>query len=155
MSPADPEFPFQQVVMEFTDILGKRYMVYADQYMGWVEMALMSSGEVINVYNPMRTWFCTYGAPEEISSHGGPPFESQEYNTFLKNWGVQKHTSSAYKPQSNGCAELAIKTAKEILFDNTDNCGCLCQVRAAWALLTHHNTSVLDLDMSPAVMLYG
>ena len=76
----------------------------------------------------MRTWFCTYGAAEEISSDGGTLFESQGYNTFLKNWGI---------------------------FNNTDNCGRLCQERPAWALLTHRNTPVQDLDMGPAVMLYG
>lgn len=155
MSPADPEFPFQQVVVDFADIQGKSYMVYADRYTGWVEVALMSSGKAKNVCDNMRTWFCTYGAPEEISSDGGPPFESQECNAFLRNWGIRKRTSSAYYPQSNGRAELAVKTAKRILFDNTDHCGRLCHDRAARALLTHRNTPVQDLDMSPAVMLYG
>ena len=41
MSPADPEFPFQQVVIDFVDIQGKNYLVYADRYTGWVEIALM------------------------------------------------------------------------------------------------------------------
>ena len=130
-------------------------MVYADRYTGWVEVALMSSGKTTNVCDTMRTWLCTYGAPEEISSHGGLPFESHEFNTFLKNWGIRKCTSSAYYPQSNGRPELAVKTAKRILFDNTDNCGRLCQDRTARALLTHRNTPVQDLDMSPAIMLYG
>ena len=93
--------------------------------------------------------------PEELSADGGPPFESQEYDSFLKNWGVRKYTSSAYYPQSNGQAELAVKTAKRILTGNTDNCGCLCHDHAARALLTHHNTPIQDLGMSPAVMLYG
>ena len=155
MSPADPEFPFQQVVVDFVDIQGKNYLVYADRYTGWVEVALMPSGKAKTVCDTMRTWFCIYGAPEEISSDGGPPFESQEYDSFLKNWGIRKRTSSAYYPQSNGRAELAVKTAKRILADNTDSCGRLCHDRAARALLTHRNTPVQDLDMSPAVMLYG
>ena len=92
---------------------------FADRYTGWVEVAWMSSGNAKNVCDTMRTWFCTYGAPKEISSDGGPPFESQEYNTFLKNW---KRTSSTYYPQRNGRAELAVKTAKRILFGNRDNC---------------------------------
>ena len=71
----------------------------------------------------------------------------------MKNWGIRKRSSSAYYPQSNGRVELAVKTAKRILFDNTDNCGRLCQDRAARALLTHRNTPAQDLDMSPAVML--
>ena len=155
MSPADPEFPFQQVVVDFVDIQGKSYMVYADRYTGWVEVALMQSGKAKTICDTMRTWFCTYGTPEEISSDGGPPFESKEYDSFLKNWGIRKRTSSAYYPQSNGRAELAVKTAKRILADNIDSSGCVCHDRAARALLTHRNTPVQDLDMSPAIMLYG
>ena len=67
--------------------------------------------------------------------------------------GVRKRTSSAYYPQSNGRAELTVKTAKRILAGNTDNCGRLCHDHAARALLTHHNTPVQDLSMSSAVML--
>lgn len=88
MTPADPEFPFQQVVVNFVDIQGKSYMVYANRHTGWVEVALMSSGKAKNVCDTMRTRFCIYSAPEKISSDGGPPFESQEYNTFLKKTGV-------------------------------------------------------------------
>ena len=149
MSPAD------LVVVDFTGIQSKSHMVYTDQYTGWAEVALMSSGKAKNICHTMRTWFYTYGAPKELSSGGGSLFESQEYYTFLKNWGIWKCTSLAYHPQSSGHAELAIKTAKQILFDNTDNCGHLCQDLAARALLTHLNTPVQDLDMSLVIMFYG
>ena len=155
MSPADPEFPFQQTVVDVVYINNKNYLVYADWYTGWVEVALMPSGKAKTVCDTLRTWFCTYGAPEELSADRRPPFESQEYDSFLKNWGVWKRTSSAYYPQSNGQAELAMKTAKRILAGNMDNCGCLCHDRTARALLTHRNTPVQDFGMSPAVMLYG
>ena len=131
MLPADLEFPFQQTVVDFVEINGKNYLVYADRYTGWIEVALMPSGKAKMVCDTFRTWFCTYGAPEELSADGGPPFESQEYDSFLKNWGVRKHTPSAYYPQSNGRAKLAVKTAKCILAGNTDNCGCLCH-DCAW-----------------------
>ena len=133
MSPADTEFPFQQTVVDFVDINGKNYLGYADRYTGWVEVALMPSGKAKTVCDTLRTWFYTYGAPEELYADGGPPFESQGYDSFLKNWGVRKRTSSAYYPQSNGRAELAVKTAKHILASNTDNCGRLCHDRAARA----------------------
>ena len=100
----------------------------------------------------MRTWFCTY---EELASDGGPSFKFQKHNLFLKNWSIRKCMSSAFYPQSNGHAELAVKTAKHLLADNTDNYSCLCHDHAGWALLTHCNTPVQDLGMSPAIMLYG
>ena len=100
MSLVYPDFPFQQAVVDFVDIHSRNYIIYTDRYTGWVEVALMPSGKAKTVYDTMRTWFCTYGAPEELSSDGGPPFESQEYNSFLKNWGIRKRTSSANYPQS-------------------------------------------------------
>ena len=150
-----PEFPFQLVAIDFANIQGKHYLVYADRYTGWVEITLMSSGRAKTICDTLRSWFCTYGAPEEIASDGGPPFESQEFDTFLKNWGIRKRTSSAYYAQSNGRAELAVKTAKRILADSTDSSGRLNHDRVARSLLTHRNTPVQDLNMSPAIMLYG
>ena len=155
MPPPNPEFPFQMTVTDFFDMQGKNYMVYADRYTGWVEVARMSSGNARATCDALRKWFCTYGVPQEISSDGGPPFDSQEYNQFLKNWGIKKRISSAYYPQSNGRAELAVKTAKRVLADNIDSYGRLCEDRAAMSLLTHRNTPVQGLDMSPAMMLYG
>ena len=94
----------------------------------------MPTGKAKTVCDTMRICLCTYGAPEELLS------ESQVYNSFLKNWGICKHTSSAHYPQTNGCAELALKTAKHILADNMDNCSHLCHDHGAQALLTHHNS---------------
>lgn len=75
---------------------------------------------------------------------------------FLENWGIRKCTSSTYyPPQSNGGAELAVKTAKQILSDSTGSYGLLCHDRTSRSLLTHRNTPAQELDMHPAMMLYG
>ena len=112
----------------------------------------MHSWNARTICDTLRKWFCTYSVPKEISSNGGPPFNFQEYCMFLNNWGI-KNTLSAYYPQSNGQAELAIKIAKWILADSTDSYGCRYHYCAGRALLTHHNTPVQYLDMSPALML--
>ena len=84
-----------------------------------------------------------------------PPFNSYEFENFLKAWGVDFRKSSAYYAQSNGRAELAVKSAKRILSDNVDNSGHLDNDKVARALLVHRNTPVADLNISPAVMLFG
>ena len=127
------------------------WAIFIDSWNRYKEM----SGNAKTTCDALRNWFCTYGVPEEISTDGGPPFDSQEYNQFLDNWGIRKRTSSAYYPQSNGRAELAVKTAKRILADSTDSYGRLCHDRAARSLLTHRNTPIQDLNISPAMMLYG
>ena len=155
MSSVDPKFPFKQAVVDFVDKHSRNYIIYTDWYTGWLEVVLMTSGKAKTVCDTMRTLFKTYGASEELSLDGGPLFESPEYNSFLKNWSIRKHTSLAYYPKSNCHAELAVKTAKCILADDTDNCSHLCHDHVAWALLTHRNTPVQDLGMSLAIMLYG
>lgn len=90
-----------------------------------------------------------------IFAHAVPQkTEDQEYNMILNNWEIKKHTSPYY-PLSEGWAELAVKTAKQILAGSTDSYDHLCHDHVARSLLTHHNTPIQDLDMSPAMMLYS
>ena len=63
----------------------------------------------------------------------------------------KKRASLTYYPQSNGRAEVAVKTAKQILIDSIDGYSQLHYDCAAKALLTHRNTPVQGLDMSPVV----
>ena len=55
---------------------------------------------------------------DRISSDGGPEFVSAEIRDFYKRWGVYHRLSSAYFPQSNGRAEVAVKLTKRLLEDN-------------------------------------
>ena len=111
--------------------------------------------DATSVCNHLRHWFCTFSGPQELSSDGGPPFESEEYHHFLLTWGVTKRQSSAYYPQSNGRATLAVKTAKRILTTNTDGSGSLNHDKVACALLTYRNTPVQGMQFSSAIMIYG
>ena len=153
--PPNPQFPFQHTVVDFCDIRGNKYLVFADRYTGWVEVVLMKDPTTNRVCDQLRAWFCTYGAPDELSSDGGPPFQSHEYAQFLSNWGIHQRLSSAYFAQSNGRAELAVKTAKRILMNNTDSAGRLNHDSTARAFLNHRNTPVQDVGISPAMMLFG
>ena len=96
-----------------------------------------------------------YGAPTELATDGGQPFPSHDIQQFLCNWGVKWRQSSAYYPQSNGRAELAVKTAKRILQNNTASNGDLNTDNVARALLQYRNTPIQQLNVSPAQLLYG
>ena len=101
-------------------------------------------------------WFSTFGVPNEISSDGGPPFNSADFTNFLKQWNVRHRKSSTFYPQSNGRAEAAVKSAKRILEGNiSPMSGQLNTDNASKALLNHRNTPNQETGISPAVALYG
>lgn len=97
----------------------------------------------------LRSFFVTFGVPEELSSDGGPEFIASYTQVFLKLCGVRHHVSSVAFPQSNGRAEVAMKTAKRLLMSNTSPTGSLR------AMLQLRNTPDPDCNLSPAQIIFG
>jgi hypothetical protein len=114
MPPPAPEYPFDQVVADYFNLSGTQYLVYADRYTGWVIIVRSLPGEAdaVSLQKHLRTLFGLYGAPRELSTDGGQPFNSHAIHTFLGIWGIRSRLSSAYNAQSNGRAQLAVKVAK-------------------------------------------
>ena len=153
----EPAYPFELTVADYFMLKGVTYLVYADLYSGWVTIARCREHEANakNLKRELRTLFCMYGAPTELATDGGQPFPSHDIQQFLCNWGVKWRQSSAYYTQSNGRAELAVKTAKRILQNNTSTTGDLNTDNVARALLQYRNTPIQQLNVSPAELLYG
>ena len=63
--------------------------------------------------------------------------------------------SSAHFPQSNGRAEVAVKTAKRLLMSNTGPTGSLDHDRFLRAMLQLRNTPDPDCNISPAQIVFG
>lgn len=152
----NPTLPFQQTVADLFQLQGHSFLVYADRYTGWLEVFKANSTDFTTIRKALLAWFSTFGVPEELASDGGPPFNSQAFTQFLKDWGINSRRSSAYYPQSNGRAEAAVKSAKRILEGNIDpRTGSLNTENASKALLSHRNTPNQDTGISPAMALYG
>ena len=151
-----PETPFEQVAVDLCAISGFAYLIYVDVYSGWIEVANLTSKGSDAIRKTMLMYFATFGVPEQIASDGGPPFDSRDYTQFLKRWKIRRRLSSAYYPQSNGRAEVGVRTAKRILLGNIDSStGKLDNDRAVTALLTHRNTPCQQTGISPATALFG
>ena len=88
-------------------------------------------------------------------SDRGPPFNSGAWENYLRKWGIRHRLSSAAYAQSNGRAGLAIKSAKQILADNTLLSGNLDTDAVVRALLTYKNTPLHGVNESPAEIIYG
>ena len=109
------------------------YSACADRLTGWLIQYHLTHGQanrfIETCYKPT--------APQGTKQwwYGGPPFTSLPFKQFLEDWAVKYRLSSATHPQSNGRAELAIKSAKWIVNDNSGAWGSLNNNRAARAIL--------------------
>ena len=114
-----PLSPFKAVFTNFFDYRGCHYLVVGDRLSGWVEVLSSTAGTNLagsaGLVRHLRSFFATFGVPEEISSDGGPQFTAKGTPDFLRLWGVRHRVSSVSFPQSNGRAEVAVKTAKRLL----------------------------------------
>ena len=126
---------------------------------GWTEVIQIKDGfgksGSKGLCEALRKMFATFGVPEEISSDGGPEFVARESVDFFNRWGVKHRLSSAYFPQSNGRAEVAVKVMKRLLEDNISIDGSLNNDNIVRALLQQRNTPDRTCKLSPAEILFG
>ena len=158
-APEIPTTPFQMIFADYFQLAGKHYLVIGDRLSGWTEIVqvrnVLGSTGSKGICTALRTLFSRVGVPEEISSDGGPEFVSREMLDFFSRWGIRHRLSSAYFPQSNSRAEVAVKSSKRLLEDNITTNGSLDTDEMVRALLQQRNTPDRDCLLSPAEILFG
>lgn len=159
ISSPPPSTPFEAIFADFFDYGGRHYLVIGDRLSGWVEVIGSNTGSNMagasGLIRHLRAFFAMFGVPMELSSDGGPEFSAGCTQDFLQRWGVRHRVSSAYFPQSNGRAEVAVKTAKRLLMTNTGPTGSLDHDSFLHAILQLRNTPDPDCSISPAEIVFG
>ena len=100
-----------------TDILEfqKSYLVVVDYYSRWIEVKHLKTPSSTEVINRLKAMFTTFGVPDMLISDNGSQYTSEEFCNFAEDWRFSHHTTNPYRPQENGMAERALRTAKELL----------------------------------------
>ena len=154
-----PTTPFEQIFSDFFEFGGHHYLIVGDRLSGWSEVYATPSGSQYSgargLIRCLRTFFVTFGVPDELSSDGGPEFVADSTRKFLEQWDVRHRISSAYFPQSNGRAEVAVKSAKRLLRSNVGPNGSLSNDKFLRAMLQLRNTPDPDCHLSPAEIVFG
>jgi len=154
-----PTTPFEKIAADFFHFGGWYYLVVADRLSGWPEAFKCNQGSsrsgADGLVSCLRQCFAIIGVPTEISSNGGPEFTAHRTAEFLKKWDVHHRLSSSYHPQSNGRAEVAVKTMKRLLRSNTSSDGSLNNDNFLRAILQLRNTPDPDCDLSPSQIVFG
>jgi hypothetical protein len=158
-STSPPSTPFESVYADFFEFAGHHYLVIGDRLSGWSEVFACPTGSInagaAGLIRCLRSFFATFGVPEEFSSDGGPEFVAGIVCDFFRRWGVKHRISSAYNPQSNGRAEVAVKATKRLMRSNVNPNGTLDSDRFLRALLQQRNTPDPDCNVSPAQVVFG
>ena len=147
-------YPFQAGCSDFFVHRGIHYLVTVDRYSN-SPIISQSTGGATGLINHLRRAFVTYGKPEELASDGGPEFTSIETRAFLHRWGVHHRLSSVAFPQNNCRVEIAVKTMKRLITDNTGSKGELDTAAVQIAILQYRNTPDPDTKISPAMCVFG
>ena len=154
-----PSTPFEKVVADYCKCVGQHYLIFADRLSGWVDIFKAPPGSpqsgAEGLMCCLRNVFAIFGVPEELSSDGGKEFTSGSTQAFFSRWGIHHRGSASYNPQSNGRAEVAVKTAKRLLHSNTGPSGSLNTDKFLRAILQLRNSPDPDCNLSPAQIIFG
>ena len=153
-TPQVPSLPFQAVAADFFSLRGAGYLVIVDRFSGWPHIVASVSG-AHGFCRALLSYFSTFGVPEELSTDGGPEFTARETAVLLGRWGVRHRLSSAYHPQSNGRAEVAVKFMKRLLLTHVNADGEFHTDAVAAGLLQYRNTPDPETGLSPAQVVFG
>ena len=110
-----PERPWSLVATDLFYWNGTDYVVVTDSFSGWFEFAMLGNTSSRMVIGKLKEIFARYGIPDVLYSDNGPQYSSEEFQKFAREWGFNHVTCSPYHPQSNGLAERAVRSAKDLL----------------------------------------
>ena len=145
-----PDRPWQEVACDLFELEGKHYLVTVDCHSNFAETDQLSSTTAFAVIGKLKQHFARYGVPERVRTDNGPQFSSEEFHGFSQEWQFKHMTSSPGHPQSNGKAENAVGTVKQ-LFRKAMHSG-----RDVWqSLLDFRNTPTQGMTVSPAQRFLG
>lgn len=154
MSEEEPSRPFESTSGDYFSHAGKTYLIYVDRLSGWPMVKMYNQeATAAKLITTLRKFFAATGIPEVFRSDNGPQLTAGNFRRFLQNWAVRISPSSPYYPQSNGHAEAAVKSVKNLIIKCTNN-GNLDTDEFAHALLELRNTPRSD-GLSPAQVLFG
>ncbi|KAG1924658.1 protein NYNRIN-like [Pimephales promelas] len=124
---------------------GKTYLLVVDYFSRYVEIELLSPTRSTDVVVYLKSIFSRHGICKVLRSDNGPQFFGSHFKAFAAEYGFVHVTSSPKFPQSNGEAERAVQTMKNLLTKASD----------PYLALLAYRATPLQNGYSPAELLMG
>ena len=115
-----PKMPREKVGTDLFEWKNSSYLLVVDYFSCFSEIAKFRSVTSEAVIVHLKSIFARHGIPTTVLSDNGPQYSSYLFSQFAREYGFQHITSSPHFPQSNGEAERAVKTVKNLLKKSKD-----------------------------------
>lgn len=106
--------------------LGEMFLLIADAHSKWMDVYPVKSATSQATIEKLRLSFSVFGLPKMLVLDNGTCFTSAEFESFMKQNGIDHVKSAPFHPSSDGLAERAVQTFKEgmkkIKGDSKSNC---------------------------------
>lgn len=153
-----PRNAWDYVSMDFasaSDVQNWKALVLTDNYSRFLVALPMDRTDAEAVKKALRRIFNTYYIPKTLKADNGPPFNSAELTSWLRNvWGVKLIHSTPLNPTENGLVERSMQGINKISaiakLGKLNWKECLSDYIAAYNSWPHHVTKV-----PPAELMFG
>ena len=125
-----PDRPWQVIGTDIWYVKKRPYLIVVDYFSKFIKVNYLASLTSSESIHALKAIFARHGIPEVVRSDNGPQYDSAEFAKFAKDWEFKHVTSSPLYAQSNGEAERAVQSAKNLLQKVSDPVKALLAYRS-------------------------
>lgn len=144
-----PDRPWQRIAMDFFHHNGLTYLLVIDCFSKFIEVKKMHTTAANDLTEALSDIYARFGAPSEVISDNGPPFDSFHFRNFNRQWDINHVTSSPHYPRANGQVERAVQTVKSHMTKTLE------QGKDINVVLLDYRTTPINGMQTPAELLMG
>jgi hypothetical protein len=136
--PSEAGEPMKMMGTDLFDAIGKKWIVLVDRFSGYCFVKQLQKTATKDVVNFLTNIFQDYGWPNSIRSDGGPQFRG-DFQKFCRENNITHELSSPYNPESNGLAEAAVKSMKNLMIRTAEARESFTDALAQWRCMTRED----------------
>jgi len=116
-----PERPWERVGTDLCEFEGDYYLVMVNCFSNFIEVDKLRETTSHAIIKACKAQFSRHGIPNALVSDNGPQFSSHKFEEFSTSYQFNHQPSCPHYPQSNGKAEKAVQTVKNLLRKSKDD----------------------------------